>query len=68
MAWHYTQGTESVTKWCNRCSRHTQHAVSGNRVGRCLEHSAPELTHAQQKSRARQDHQRKNPSLFPESQ
>jgi len=32
---HYTRNTESVTRWCNRCGRPTQHLVSAGRVGRC---------------------------------
>jgi len=37
MAQHYTKNTLEATKWCNRCSRKTRHAVSGNRIGHCLE-------------------------------
>lgn len=36
MAQHYTSNTVSVEKWCNTCSRFTQHAVSGNVAGHCL--------------------------------
>ena len=47
MAEHYTANTESVTRWCNRCNRPTQHTVSGGRVGRCLEHDAPQFSKKQ---------------------
>ncbi len=36
MAQHYTSNTVSVSKWCHKCERFTQHAVSGHRVGHCL--------------------------------
>ena len=35
---HYTSNTVSVSKWCNKCGRFTQHSVSGHRAGHCLEH------------------------------
>jgi hypothetical protein len=50
---HYTQSTESVTKFCSTCGRITEHIVSAGRIGRCKEHSAPELSKAQQKNRQR---------------
>jgi hypothetical protein len=49
MTEHYTANTESVTKFCNRCMRNTQHAVSAGRVGRCMEHEPPEQTKAQER-------------------
>lgn len=33
---HYTAATLEDTKFCNKCGRPTQHAVSGNRIGHCL--------------------------------
>lgn len=53
MTEHYTANTESVTAWCNHCNRNTQHSVSGNRRGRCLEHEAPELSQKQKDNRER---------------
>ena len=41
MPHHHAKNTESVPAWCNQCWRMTQHAVSGGRQGRCLEHDAP---------------------------
>ncbi len=62
---HYTQATESVTRWCNRCGRPTQHAVSSGRPGRCLEHQVQELTQAQVKRREQQAREARQPRLFP---
>ena len=67
MSHHYTRGTESVTRWCNTCSRRTQFAVSAGRLGRCTEHDAPELTQEQKRRREREAQRRQNPSLFPDS-
>jgi hypothetical protein len=39
MAHHSTKNTVSRAKWCNKCGRQTQHAVSDGRVGHCLEHT-----------------------------
>lgn len=40
MTEHYTKNTESVTHWCNRCGRPTDHKVSAGRLGRCMEHES----------------------------
>lgn len=40
MSEHFTRTTESVTRWCNKCGRPTQFAVSNGRLGRCIEHEA----------------------------
>jgi hypothetical protein len=65
MAFHYTQGTESVTKWCNVCQRMTQFAVSGGRVGRCTEHQAPKFSKAQlHRQKLEELDRRKGPRLF----
>ncbi|HWQ03121.1 MAG TPA: hypothetical protein VNL38_01450 [Candidatus Nitrosotenuis sp.] len=41
MSEHYTSNTEAVSKFCNTCGRVTQHAVSGHRLGRCMnDHAA----------------------------
>lgn len=43
MSEHFTRNTESVTRWCNKCGRVTEFAVSAGRLGRCTEHDvAPE--------------------------
>ena len=34
---HYTRNTLEATKWCNRCGRPTQHAVSAGRIAHCLD-------------------------------
>jgi len=53
MTEHYPKSTESVTKWCNRCSRPTQHAVSNGRVGRCMEiHPESEATKRRRERKA----------------
>ena len=52
---HYTKNTESVTAWCNKCGRTTQHAVSCGRVGRCTEHEAPKETRAERERRERRE-------------
>jgi hypothetical protein len=64
MTEHYTKTTEETTKFCNRCGRLTQHAVSGGRVGRCKEHEAPALTKAQSQRREKAEKTRMNPGLF----
>lgn len=64
MTEHYTRGTESVTRWCNRCGRMTQHQVSAWRVGRCTEHDAPSETKVQRKRRLAREREAENPRLF----
>jgi hypothetical protein len=66
MTEHYTTGTESVLRWCNRCAKMTMHAVSSGRVGRCLAHQSQELTKAQQRRRAKQAERDRQPELFRE--
>jgi hypothetical protein len=61
---HYTKNTESVTRWCNRCARDTQHSVSAGRIGRCMEHAAPAETKAQQRRREKAEKARRNLTLF----
>ena len=41
MTEHYTRNTESVTAWCNKCQRVTEHRVDGGRKGPCLQHETP---------------------------
>lgn len=36
MAQHYPSNTVSDSRWCNKCKRFTQHAVSGHKIGHCL--------------------------------
>jgi len=38
MSHHFTSNTISTSRWCNECKRQTQHSVSSNRLGRCMEH------------------------------
>lgn len=64
MAEHYTRNTESVTEWCNRCWKYTQHSVSGGRIGRCMEHDAPLLSRRQKVARALREYEAQNPRLF----
>ena len=64
MTEHYTRNTESVTKWCNKCGRPTQFAVSCGRLGRCTEHEAPAETAKEKRRRERAERARRNPSLF----
>lgn len=61
---HYTRNTESVTRWCNHCGRNTQHSVSAGRVGRCMEHDAPEFSNAQLRRREKQTREHRQPRLF----
>jgi ribosomal protein L37AE/L43A len=37
---HMTLNTVSTALWCNKCSKETQHSVSGRKIGHCLECSA----------------------------
>jgi hypothetical protein len=64
MTEHFTANTESVTSWCGRCNRPTQHKVDGGRMGRCMEHKAPAETKAQVKRREEAEHEARNPRLF----
>lgn len=51
-------------KFCNACNRLTKHSVSDGRIGRCMEHDAPELSKKQQRERARRDRETRNPRMF----
>jgi hypothetical protein len=64
MTQHYTLATESDTVWCGTCQRHTQHKVSGGRLGRCMEHQAKGESKRQAKARQQREHDRQNPKLF----
>lgn len=65
MSHHYTANTESVTQWCNKCQRATQHRVSAGRVGHCLEHNHHrKLTKKQEERQERLIREAQNPSLF----
>lgn len=64
MAHHYTHNTESITKFCAQCERSTQHSVTGGRLGRCLEHDAPQFSKAQLRRRELQKRERQAPRLF----
>jgi hypothetical protein len=61
---HYTRNTESVTQWCAKCGRPTQHRVSAGRLGRCMEHEAPNFSQAQLKLQRKEEDERRNPPLF----
>jgi len=37
MAEHYTRSSISVTAYCNKCQRTTQHRIADRRKGPCLE-------------------------------
>ena len=67
MSHHYTKDTESDTKWCNRCQRHTQHAVSDGHIGRCTEHQISGESKKQIEARKKREDAAKNPTLFPAS-
>ena len=41
MTEHYTRNTESVTAWCAKCSRMTDHRVDGGRRGPCIDPKHP---------------------------
>jgi len=53
MGHHFTKATDRTVAWCSTCGRQTDHAVSGGRLGHCLEHQAQELTKGQQRRRER---------------
>lgn len=61
---HYTKATESVTAWCNKCERTTTHAVSGHRIGRCMEHQAEGESKKQMSEKRKREFDEKNPRLF----
>jgi hypothetical protein len=61
---HNTRNTESVTCWCNRCGRPTQHAVSDGRRGRCMEHQAEGASKKQEAAARKRADEAKNPKLF----
>lgn len=64
MTEHYTSNTESVTAYCNTCNRPTQHKVSGNRRGRCMEHESQHESARQLRERRRITEEKQNPRLF----
>lgn len=64
MSHHFTQNTESITRWCGQCGKMTQHSVSGGRVGLCMEHDAPLYSKAQLRRREIQERDRQAPRLF----
>lgn len=64
MSEHYSKGTESDTRWCTTCHRFTQHSVSGNRLGRCMEHDAPTYSKKQIRDRQERERQEKQGDLF----
>ena len=37
MAEHYTRNTVSVSSWCPKCAKQTQHRIDDRRKGPCLE-------------------------------
>jgi ribosomal protein L44E len=37
MTQHYTRNTVSVSAYCSKCAKNTQHRVDGVRKGPCLE-------------------------------
>jgi hypothetical protein len=43
MSEHYTRNTETVTAWCAKCNRVTEHRVDNGRKGPCIDpnHPAP---------------------------
>lgn len=51
MSEHFTRTTESVTRWCKKCGRLTQFAVSNGRLGRCTEHEAAPESEAKKRAR-----------------
>jgi hypothetical protein len=63
MTEHYPDSTEWVIKWCNACSRHTKHSVSGGRVGHCMEHEHKE-SEAARKDREKREALKKQGELF----
>jgi hypothetical protein len=71
---HYTRKTLECTAYCNVCKSPTQHRVDGGRRGPCLEHAAPQYSHAQlvrmgkEKKRKRlEEEAKRQPSLlFPD--
>jgi hypothetical protein len=64
MSEHYTTNTESVTHWCNRCRKLTQHRVSGGRLGGCMEHESAGESKTQKKKREQREEAARNPELF----
>jgi hypothetical protein len=65
MAEHYTNASESVIRWCNRCAKHTVHELNCGRLGRCTEHEHPHLTQKQQRRREEIARAAQQPPLFP---
>lgn len=41
MVEHYTRNTETVTAWCLKCKRNTEHRVDGGRRGPCIDPAHP---------------------------
>lgn len=64
MTEHNTRNTETVTAWCNQCSRNTDHSVSNGRRGRCIEHNSPTFTKKQLTRRAQLERRDNSGDLF----
>jgi ribosomal protein L44E len=61
---HHTQADTEVTKWCNRCKRHTQHAVINGREAHCLEHANQWMTQDQIEREKQRKFEQRQPRLF----
>jgi ribosomal protein L44E len=66
MTEHYSKQTVSVSAYCSKCKRHTQHRVDDHRKGPCLECVAKlDVAHAEKEIEARRAARQQ--SLFSQS-
>ncbi len=65
MTQHFTRSTISMSLWCNKCQKYTQHRIDGVRKGPCLD-CIDRLTveHAEREIESRRA--ARQGSLFPE--
>ena len=65
MTQHFTRNTISISAWCPKCQKHTQHRVDDRRKGPCLD-CIDRLTvqHAQNEIDARRAAKHQQGSLF----
>jgi len=61
---HETKSTTAVAGWCNACRKQTLHRVSGKRRGACMEHEAAGLLKEQERRRAKEEREEREPRLL----
>ena len=62
---HFQRWVTETVEFCSVCGRQTRHAVSGGRIGHCLEHErSAKYSQAQLRKIRQREEERRNPKLF----